>query len=138
VTEYQRKEKHEGFMEFNPCNEQELADRKLLPKGDYDFEVLDAWEKTSEAGNPMVEVKVRVSRNGSGLTRVLPDYLHAKRPEKLRHFCAACQLMEEYETGSLNEDDFKGKRGRLRLAVERGRNGYASRNVIEDYLVSRI
>ncbi len=32
--------------------------------------------------------------------------------------------------------DFKGKRvGVLRLAVERGRNGYASRNVIEDYLV---
>ena len=45
--------------------------------------------------------------------------------------------MAEYESGSLHEDDFKGKRGRLRLAVERGRNGYASRNVIEDYLVTR-
>src|ERR1700689_3282650 len=124
-------------MEFNPSTEQELADRKLLPKGDYDFEILDAWEKTSEAGNPMIEVKVRVSRNGSGLTRVLTDYLHAKKQEKLRHSCTACGLMDEYESGSLNEDDFKGKRGRLRLVVERGRNGYASRNVIEDYLVSR-
>ena len=124
-------------MQFNPCTEQEISDRKLLPKGDYDFEILDAWEKTSEAGNPMIEVKVRVSRNGSNLTRVLSDYLHAKKPEKLRHCCAACQLVEEYQSGSLHDDDFKGKRGRLRLAVERGRNGYASRNVIEDYLVSR-
>lgn len=124
-------------MEFIPSTEQELADRKLLPKGDYDFEILDAWEKTSEAGNPMIEVKVRVSRNGSGLARVLADYLHAKKQEKLRHCCTACGLMDEYESGSLNEDDFKGKRGRLRLVVERGRNGYASRNVIEDYLVSR-
>jgi hypothetical protein len=124
-------------MEFKPCTEQELADRKLLPKGDYDFEILDAWERTSEAGNPMIEVKVRVSRNGSGLTRVLSDYLHAKRPEKLRHCCAACGLMAQYESGSLNDEDFRGKRGRLRLVVERGRNGYASRNVIEDYLVAR-
>jgi len=124
-------------MELKPCTEQELADRKLLPKGDYVFEILDAWERTSEAGNPMIEVKVRVSRNGSGLTRVLSDYLHAKRPEKLRHCCAACGLMVQYESGSLNDEDFKGKRGRLRLVVERGRNGYASRNVIEDYLVAR-
>ncbi len=124
-------------MQFNPCSEQEISERKLLPKGDYDFEFLDAWERTSDAGNPMIEVKVRISRNGSGLTRVLADYLHAKKPEKLRHCCAACDLMAEYESGSLNDDDFKGKRGRLRLAVERGRNGYASRNVIEDYLVSR-
>ncbi len=126
-------------MEFNPSTEQEISDRKLLPRGDYDFEILDAWEKTSDAGNPMIEVKVRVSRNGSSnLARVLPDYLHARRPDKLRHCCAACDLMAEYESGSLNEDDFKGKRGRLRLNVERGRHGYASRNVIEDYLVSRV
>ena len=45
--------------------------------------------------------------------------------------------MAEYESGSLNDDDFKGKHGRLRLAVERGRNGYASRNAIEDYLAPR-
>jgi len=125
-------------MEFQPFTEQDISDRKLLPKGDYDFEILDAWEKTSEAGNPMIEVKVRISRNGSALSRVLADYLHAKKPEKLRHCCAACGLMAEYESGSLSDGDFKGKRGRLRLAVERGRNGYASRNVIDDYLVSRI
>lgn len=124
-------------MQFNPITEQEFSDRKLLPRGDYDFEILDAWEKTSEAGNPMIEVKVRVSRNGGSMSRDLSDYLHTKRPEKLRHCCAACDLMAEYESGSLEEDDFKGKCGRLRLGVERGRRGYASRNVIEDYLVPR-
>ncbi len=121
-------------MQFNPCSEQEISDRKLLPKGDYDFEILDAWEKASEAGNPMIELKVRVSKNGNGLTRVLADYLLPKRPEKLRHCCAACDLIGEYESGSLNDEDFRGKRGRLKLAVEKGRNGYFPRNVIEDYI----
>jgi len=29
-------------MQFNACSEQELADKRLLPKGDYDFEILEA------------------------------------------------------------------------------------------------
>jgi hypothetical protein len=121
-------------MQFNPCSAQEIADRKLLPKGVYDFEILDALEKTSGAGNEMIELTVSVSKNGNGPGRTLADYLLPKRPEKLRHCCAACELMAEYDSGSLCDGDFKGKRGRLKLAVEKGRGGYPDRNIIEDYL----
>jgi hypothetical protein len=36
-------------MNFKPRSEQEIAESKLWKKGVYDFEVLDATEKTSKA-----------------------------------------------------------------------------------------
>jgi hypothetical protein len=69
---------------------------------------------------------------------VIPDYLVEKRAEKLKHAAAACGLLDKYETGSLPASDFRGKRGRLKLAVEKGKNGYADRNVVADYLVTTL
>lgn len=121
-------------MNFQPRTEKEIADSKLLPRGDYDFEILDAEEKKSSAGNDMIELKVQVS-NGKGVSRTLPDYLLEKRAEKLRHCCKACAILDKYETGLLANDDFVGKRGRLKLGVEKDRAGkYPPKNVIVDYL----
>jgi hypothetical protein len=121
-------------MNFQPKTEREIADAKLWPKGDYDFEILDAWEKRSAAGNEMIELKLRLS-NGNGLTRSLPDYLLSKRAGKLRHCAAACGLVDKYLTGLLSDDDFVGKRGRLRLGIEKDRTGnYPPKNVVIDYL----
>jgi hypothetical protein len=120
-------------MNFQPRTEKEIADSALLRKGDYDFEILDASEKKSAAGNEMIELKLRVS-NGNGLSRTVNDYLLGKRAEKLRHCCAVCGLLDKYETGCLSGDDFAGKRGRLKLSIERGKRGYPDRNVVEDYL----
>ncbi len=120
-------------MNFTPRTEEEIADSKLCKKGVYDFEVLDACEKISKAGHPMIELKIRVS-NGDGVARTLPDYLLDEVPEKLRHACAACGLLEKYETGVLSNDDFVGKQGKLRLGIERARNGYPAKNVVADYL----
>ncbi len=119
-------------MIFEPKTEKELTDSRLLPKGIYDFEIEDAWEKKSAANNEMIEIRVRVS-NGNGLSRTLRDYLVAKRLEKLLHCCAACGLADKYRNGCLSDDDFVGKRGRLRLGVEKKR-GFPDRNVIEDYV----
>jgi hypothetical protein len=94
-------------MDFQPQTEKQIADSKLLPKGNYDFEIVDAEEKKSSAGNDMIELKVQVSK-GNGLARTLPDYLVPKRAEKLRHCCAACGLLEKYERGVLADDDFVG------------------------------
>lgn len=122
-------------MNFKPYTEQEIADRKLWPKGDYAFEITDAAEKVSQqGGNPMIELKVKISRP-DGLPRIITDYLLEKAPEKFRHCCEACGLLGKYETGILSNDDFVGKRGRLRLAIEKAKknSGYPDRNVIADY-----
>jgi hypothetical protein len=121
-------------MNFQPKTEKEIADGKLLPRGEYDFEIADAWEKKSAAGNEMIELKVQVS-NDKGLSRTLSDYLLEKRAGKLRNCSNACGLLDKYESGLLSNDDFVGKRGRLKLGVEKDRAGkYPPKNIIVDYL----
>lgn len=125
-------------MDFKPCTEQEIAGRKLWAKGIYPFEIVDAIEKVSQSGgNPMIELVVKISRP-DGESRVLADYLVAKRMEKLRNAAAATGLLDRYDAGSLPAADLRGKRGLLRLAVENGKNGYPDRNVVADYLVTTL
>lgn len=121
-------------MQFQPKTEKEIAESRLLPNGEYDFEIIEAKEKTSAAGNDMIELKLRVS-NGDGIARMLTDYLLPKRAAKLRNCCAACGVLQKYESGLVSDDDFPGKRGRLKLAIEKKR-GYPDRNVVADYLVT--
>ena len=124
-------------MQFKPCSDQEIEEKKLWAKGDYPFEITDAEEKTSQGGNSMFQLGVKISRADGG-TRTLTDYVLPKRAEKFKHCCAACRLLEKYETGVLSDDDFVGKRGKLRLIVEKGKNGYPDRNVIADYLITTL
>jgi hypothetical protein len=119
-------------MNFQPRTEQEITESALLRRGEYDFEIIDATEKKSSAGNEMIELKVRVS-NGIGISRMLTDYLLAKRPARLRNCCAACGLLDKYATGCLSADDFPGKRGTLRVTVEKAK-GFSARNIIQDYV----
>jgi hypothetical protein len=121
-------------MNFEPRTEQEIAESRLLAKGEYDFEIVDAAEKTSKtSGKPMIEVKVRIS-DIHGTSRTLTDYLLAETPLKLRHAAEVCGLIAQYETGSLSADDFRGKRGRLTLAIEKDKKKkYPDKNVVTDY-----
>ena len=121
-------------MIFKPQTEQELTEQRLLPKGEYDFEILDAAEKKSAAGNEMIELKVKVSN--ADRARTLTDYLLPKRAEKLRNCCAACGLLDKYLAGCLSDDDFPGKSGMLKLGIEKGKKGYPDRNIITDYVVT--
>lgn len=123
-------------MIFEPKNEKQLAESRVLHAGVYQFEILEAWEKTSNAGNLMFELKVQIS-NGNGISRTLADYLLPKgvRAEKLLRCCIACGIRDKYDSGSVPPDAFVGKRGRLRLGLEK-RRGFPERNVIEDYLAA--
>jgi hypothetical protein len=120
-------------MIFKPCTEQELADRKLWAKAVYPFEITEADEKISQqGGNPMIELKVKITRP-DGAARTITDYLLEKTPEKLRHCAAACGLLDRYLSGSLSDSDLQGKRGSLRLGVEK-KKGRPERNIIADYV----
>ena len=123
-------------MNFEPKTEKQLAENRPLHVGVFQFEILEAWEKTSDAGNPMFELKVQIT-NGNGISRTLADYLLPKgvRAEKLLRCCIACGMREKYDSGALSHDDFVGRRGRLRLGLEK-KKGFPDRNVIEDYLAA--
>jgi hypothetical protein len=120
-------------MNFSPKTEQEIQDAKLWKKGEYDFTVEDGADKTSSKGHPMIELKLRIS-DGNGKSRVLTDYLLEETPEKLRHAASACGLLDRYDAGAIAGPEFKGKRGRLKLIVEKAKNGYGPKNVVADYI----
>jgi hypothetical protein len=120
-------------MNFQPKSEKEIQDAKLWAKGEYDFVVEEAIDKTSSKGNPMIELRLRIS-DGHGKSRVVTDYLLDETAEKLRHAAAACGLLAKYETGSIAGAEFKGRRGRLMLNVDKARNGYGPKNSVSDYV----
>ena len=122
-------------MEFKPRTEKELAESRLMAKGIYDFEIVDALETTSKSsGKPMIELKVKVIRP-DGTARLITDYLLEQRAEKLRHAAAACGVLDRYEEGSLSNSDFHQKRGKLKLGVEKDKTRtYPDKNVVVDYL----
>ena len=119
-------------ISFQPKTEKEINDSKLLKAGVYQFEILEACEKTSNAGNDMIVLTVKVS-NGNGQSRTLTDYLLPQYAEKLRHAAAACLVLDHYESGEVSAADFVAKRGQLKVAIEK-KQGYAPRNVINDYI----
>jgi hypothetical protein len=124
-------------MKFNLIREQANADAELWGDGEYEFEIVDAREKVSLAGNEMIELRVRIFRP-DGASRTISDYLLAKRMGKLRNASVACGLLDKYQTGDLSGENFVGKRGRLKLAVEKSKNGYPDRNVVANYLESSL
>ena len=120
-------------MKFRPSTEDEITTNRLWPKGVYDFYIVDAEEKLSQRrGNPMIEVRIEIA-DRQGQKRTIRDYLLPQRPEKLLHAAMACGVEEKYYDGVLSEDDFVGKRGRLKLGIQRSTKEYPSRNVVLDY-----
>jgi hypothetical protein len=122
-------------MIFEPKTEQEIVESKLWSKGEYAFEIVDASEKNSKSsGKPMIELKVKLS-DGKGAGRTITDYLLAETPEKLRHCADACGVLDRYDTGSLSGNDFRGKRGKLKLGIEKDKKKiYPDKNVVLDYV----
>ena len=94
----------------------------LFAEGEYEFIVVDAEERLSGNGNLMIEVELEVS-DDNGNTRMVKDYLSAKRQKKLKSAAVACGIGDKFETGSLTDADFVDRRGRLRLTIESDNNG---------------
>src|SRR5579863_3805361 len=121
-------------MNFRAMSEQEIEESAIWKSGTYDFTIQDAKEKKSRNGNPMIELKIEITRDGK--KRLLLDWLLAQRPAKLRHAAIACGLHEKYMHGVLSGDDFVGKTGRLKLGVQRETSQFPRRNVVIDYEVA--
>ncbi len=121
-------------MHFTPRTEQDIQDSKLWKKGDYDFEVLEGEDKTSKtSGKPMIELRLKLT--DGKISRTFTDYLLAETPEKLRHAASACGLIDNYDAGDLPGAAFKGKKGKVRLGIEKDRKKvYPDKNVVLDYI----
>lgn len=120
-------------MRFTPKTEKEIAEENLLPKGEYDYEVTEAADTKSKAGNEMIALKLRIY-HGEGGGRIVNDYLMEAMPGKLRNFCAQHALLDRYESGTLNAADCEGRSGRVFIKIEKDKSGqYADKNAVAGY-----
>jgi hypothetical protein len=122
-------------MNFKPQTEREIAEGKLLAAGAYDFEIVGAVDKPSKRkGKPMIELKLRIG-DGRGGSRIVFDYLLEETPLKLRRAAEICGLLARYNTGALPAALFLGKRGKLKLGIEKDKSkNYPDKNFVEDYI----
>lgn len=131
-----------GTFTFTPKTEEEIQKAQLLEDGDYTFELIQAKFKTSQAGNPMIELVLKVFDN-DGSQRIIYDYLlsnHKNMEYKIRHFCYSVGLEKEYESGELSELNFmKALSGKARIKTRKDKDGtYPPKNVVQDYLGEKI
>ena len=125
-------------MNVTPRTEKEIAELNLIPPGVYDFEILDGMDKVSKAGSEMIELKLKVW-DGNGAERIIFDYLLDAMAFKLRHAAELCGLIDQYNAGRLNGHSFKGKTGKLKLGIQKDKNGvYADKNVVADYVTQKV
>lgn len=120
-------------MKFQPKAEDECKKAFApIPKGEYDFEVLEASDEVSKSGNDMIKINLAIWQGDKVICRVF-DYLLSAMEAKLRHACDACGLLDRYQSGSLQAVDFVGRTGKVKIKIKKETADYPAKNEVEDY-----
>lgn len=105
-------------------NEQIDSYRKILKPGIANFTIISASEKTSKAGNPMIEIKMHVW-DSEGTQGQLLDWL-VGAPEmawKLKSFCQSIGNESLYESGEISPLTLINKSGQLKIGLKKDNDG---------------
>lgn len=127
-------------MQFKAKSEKQIQEESLLPKGEYDFEVVEAapakgGPTSKNPGMEFIKIRVRVFTDDG--FRLVNGVLHPKMEAQLRHFCEACGLMDKYEAETLAHDDCLGCVGRLKLRLKDAEGNWPAKNEIADFIVPK-
>lgn len=128
---------------FNPMSEEEINAFSLMDEGVYDFEVVKSTRKVSKSNNPMAELNINVW-DKEGKQHLIFDYLvFSTVPlniKKVKHFCDATGLQEEYKKGQVPEE-LQGRSGKVQIGVQEeqpkpGGGFYPKKNCVIDYVMT--
>ncbi len=122
-------------MEFNPSDGAPKSGFDLLPAGEYDIEVIEAEERTSQKGNQMIALTL-LAKHPDGYDARVWDYLVSTTAAvfKIKMFCDATGLESQFQGGRLTAEECVGRKGRAKITVEEGRDGFSDRNSVAEYL----
>jgi hypothetical protein len=102
-------------MKFDPTEK-----KKEMPEpGDVSFEIIDAEEGVSRAGNEQIKLKIRTT-NSNGDSWNVYEYLLTSEKFKWK-IKAVCQAIGEhalYDSGCVTPADFIGKSGKAKTVVQ--------------------
>jgi hypothetical protein len=125
-------------MRFNPVSEEKAAAQSsgVWEDGIYDYEIKDASEETSRAGNDMIKLEVWIF-NQAGNRKLLFEYLVAseKAAWKVREFAASSGLLTQYDTGTLIANEIVGRTGMCEVGIQPERDGYPEKNVVRRWMM---
>lgn len=134
---------------FNPKTDEEIEKGNLLEDGIYNFQVAKSENKISSANNPMAKLTLKVW-DDNGVVNHVFDYLVFSDVnmciKKVKHFCDAVGLIEEYKKGQIPEE-LEAYAGKVEIKFEEGQlipddklNGkpkgskYPAKNIVVDYI----
>jgi hypothetical protein len=122
---------------FTPKSDSELNAERLLPDGEYGFEILGAENKRFGTGSEGIALKVGVYLP-TGACRFVNDNLvfTDKAMFKVSQFCKCVGLYERYKAGQLDAEDCKGRTGRCKLATE-PEGEFQAKNKVSSYIVPK-
>ena len=122
-------------MRFKPMTEEEIQYATLLPEGKYKFHVVNSKDETSKnTGDDMIKLELAVT-DKDGTDRKVFDYLLESMLYKMKHFCDATGLQNEYNEGVLNSGHCFGKSGLCHVIIQKDKTGqYPAKNTIKDYI----
>ncbi len=132
------------MFSFNPLSDDQinaLQNRGLLADGVYPFTVKAIEQSHSKSGNAMLKVRLGILA-AEGDERNIIDYLVATEQMmfKLKHFCEAVGLEDNYAKGNFSPSDCINRSGRVRIGVQKGgakddgSGFYPDKNSVKDYV----
>lgn len=119
-------------MRFAPKTKEELDFDNLLPKGEYDFEVVKAEDAVSKkTGADMIKANLKVF-HGEGF-QFVTDYLMEKMAFKLHNFFETVGMMDAYNAGEIKAADLVGACGKVQIDIEAASGDFPAKNVVKNY-----
>jgi hypothetical protein len=119
-------------MIFEPKTREQIKDEKLLPAGEYTFQVTAAKDDVSQAGNSMLTLTLSV--NGPNGKRLVTDWIRSNDEEKILGFCEATGTVDLYASGKLGAADCLGLAGHVKLKVAPAKGSFDAKNMVQLYI----
>ena len=133
-------------MQFQPKTQEEIREQvksrySILLPGVYDFEVLEANDRISKKGNPMLELLLNIAEytpEGSLKNYWVRDYILSDNQPRLFELCEAINMLGDYERGVLDPVDLQGKCGRAEIIIRKDKEGqYPDQNSVKKYIAKK-
>jgi hypothetical protein len=119
-----------------PLTEQQIKLGDLIEPGIYPFEIVEAEDTVSRAGNDMLKVKLKVF-TPDGRERLVSDYLMEALEYKLAHFFESIGLYSKYAEGAVSAEDCWGRSGEVKIYTQIDKTGqYDPKSSVADYILT--
>jgi hypothetical protein len=123
-------------MKFTPKSEAELKAEKVVPKGEYDVEIIGCEEAVSKkSGLDMLKLTLKV--HGPEKVVLANDYIVCNQQDKLHNLCSSIGIVDKYAKGEVGPNELAGKWAYAKVDVE-SNDTFGDKNVIKKYVVKKL